>query len=85
MKYECGVCGYVYDEAKESVAFAELSEGWKCPICSAAKIYFKPMEEMAQEEYTSPVLGGAGVVEELLPSLGFDPSDRFEDTADRHR
>ena len=49
MRYECGVCGYVYDEAKESTAFSELSEGWKCPICSAAKIYFKPMEEEAQE------------------------------------
>lgn len=50
MRYECGVCGYVYDEAKEDVAFSELSEGWKCPICKAAKIYFKEMEETAEEE-----------------------------------
>ncbi|MBT3318941.1 MAG: FMN-binding glutamate synthase family protein [Clostridia bacterium] len=55
MRYECGVCGYVYDEAAEGVAFSELSEGWKCPICGAAKIYFKPMEEeTAQETQETP-------------------------------
>ena len=50
MRYECGVCGYVYGEAAEGVAFSELSEGWKCPICGAAKIYFKPMEEVQESE-----------------------------------
>ena len=45
MKYECGVCRYVYDEVLASEVFAELSEGWRCPICDAAKIYFKPIDE----------------------------------------
>ena len=42
MKYVCQICGYVYDDAKEKVPFAELPDDWKCPICGAAKSDFKP-------------------------------------------
>ena len=42
MKYICQICGYVYDDAKEKVPFAELSDDWKCPLCGAAKSDFKP-------------------------------------------
>ena len=42
MKYVCQICGYVYDDAKEKVPFAELSDDWKCPLCGAAKSDFKP-------------------------------------------
>lgn len=42
MKYICQICGYVYDDAKEKVPFAELPDDWKCPICGAAKSDFKP-------------------------------------------
>ncbi|MGN1177287.1 MAG: rubredoxin-like domain-containing protein [Roseburia sp.] len=42
MKYICQICGYVYDDAKEKVPFAELPDGWKCPLCGAAKSDFKP-------------------------------------------
>ena len=41
MKYICQICGYVYDDAKEKVPFAELSDDWKCPLCGAAKSDFK--------------------------------------------
>ena len=41
MKYICPICGYVYDEAKESVPFASLPESWVCPLCGAAKSLFK--------------------------------------------
>ena len=42
MKYVCQICGYVYDNAKEKVPFAELPDDWKCPLCGAAKSDFKP-------------------------------------------
>ena len=42
MKYICQICGYVYDDAKEKVPFAELPDDWKCPVCGAAKSDFKP-------------------------------------------
>ena len=29
-KYQCTVCGYIFDEAKEGKAFAELDA---CPVC----------------------------------------------------
>lgn len=41
MKYVCQICGYVYDDAKEKVPFAELPDDWKCPLCGAAKLDFK--------------------------------------------
>ena len=42
MKYICQICGYVYDDAKEKVPYAELPDDWKCPLCGAAKSDFKP-------------------------------------------
>ena len=42
MKYICQICGYVYDDAKEKVPFAELPDDWKCPLCGASKSDFKP-------------------------------------------
>ena len=36
-RYECAVCGFVYDEAKEGQAYEELPEDWSCPICGAEK------------------------------------------------
>ena len=42
MKYICQICGYVYDDAKEKVPFAELPDDWKCLLCGAAKSDFKP-------------------------------------------
>ncbi len=49
MKYICQICGYVYDDAKENLPFAELPDVWKCPLCGAAKSEFKP-EAIVQEE-----------------------------------
>ena len=40
MKYECPVCGYVYDEDAEGVAWDSLPDDWECPICGASKAMF---------------------------------------------
>ena len=30
-KYRCTICGYIYDDEKESVKFEDLTDDWKCP------------------------------------------------------
>ena len=42
MKYVCPICGYVYDEEKEGVPFAQLPDSWVCPLCGAEKSVFAP-------------------------------------------
>ena len=51
-KYECTVCGYVYDpeigdpEAgmAKGTAFEDLPDDWVCPECGASKDMFEPVE-----------------------------------------
>ncbi|MEL7671966.1 rubredoxin [Methanobacterium sp.] len=52
MKYQCIVCGYIYDpdkgDERSNIApgtpFEDLPKGWKCPKCRAGKFLFKPLE-----------------------------------------
>lgn len=54
-KYKCTICGHIYDEAIEKVAFEELPEDWVCPKCLAPKSLFIKIEEQvkSKEEQTS--------------------------------
>jgi len=48
-KWECGVCGYVYDPAEgdassgivPGTAFEDLPKSWVCPECGSPKDVFK--------------------------------------------
>ena len=40
-RWVCGICGYVYDEAKEGVPFESLPDDWRCPLCRQPKSVFK--------------------------------------------
>ena len=44
-KYKCIVCGYIYDDAKEEVKFADLPDDWVCPVCGATKDNFEEVGE----------------------------------------
>jgi rubredoxin len=52
-KYECSVCGYIYDPAKgdpeadipPGTAFEDLPDDWTCPDCGAEKDMFDPYDE----------------------------------------
>jgi rubredoxin len=52
-KWECLVCGYIYDPAEGDPAggipagtpFEELPDDWVCPECGAAKEMFEKLEE----------------------------------------
>jgi len=47
-KWECTICGYVYDpeigdpenDIKPGTAFEQIAEDWTCPICGAPKDQF---------------------------------------------
>jgi len=47
-KYECSICGYVYDPAEgdpdngaaPGTKFEDVSEDWVCPVCGAPKSEF---------------------------------------------
>jgi flavin reductase (DIM6/NTAB) family NADH-FMN oxidoreductase RutF/rubredoxin len=39
-KYECPACGYIYDDEKEDMKFADLPEDWVCPVCGEDKSDF---------------------------------------------
>jgi len=48
MKYECSVCGYIYDpeigdpdgNIKPGTAFEDIPDSWVCPVCGASKDKF---------------------------------------------
>ena len=43
-KWECELCGYIYDEDIEGVPFEDLSEDWVCPECGASKDEFVKLD-----------------------------------------
>ncbi len=51
-KYECAVCGYIYDPElgdpdggiKPGTPFEEIPDDWVCPVCGVAKGEFERME-----------------------------------------
>lgn len=42
-KYVCKICGYVYDDSKEEIKFADLPDDWVCPLCGVPKSMFEKM------------------------------------------
>lgn len=51
-KYECQVCGYIYDPSQgdpdggiePGTAFEDIPDDWVCPVCGASKDQFEPVE-----------------------------------------
>lgn len=51
-KYQCSVCGYVYDPAlgdpdsgiAPGTSFEDIPEDWVCPTCGVSKDQFEPVE-----------------------------------------
>jgi rubredoxin len=50
-KYECTLCGYIYDPAEgdpdngvaAGTAFADVPSSWVCPLCGADKEAFEEL------------------------------------------
>jgi rubredoxin len=58
MRYICSICGYVYDEEKEKIPWAELPADWKCPLCGASKSDFVPEGPAVPAAEAVPVPAG---------------------------
>jgi len=43
-KWECSVCGYIYDEEAEGKTFMDLPDDWLCPVCGSPKSVFNEIE-----------------------------------------
>ena len=51
-KYQCGACGFIYDEEQGAPAeglapgtrWADIPDDWFCPDCGAAKAEFEMVE-----------------------------------------
>ena len=51
-KYECTVCGYIYDPEQgdpdggiaAGTAFEDIPDDWVCPVCGASKDMFKKLQ-----------------------------------------
>jgi len=51
-RYECQVCGYIYDPAQGDPAgdvpagtpFEKLPDDWVCPVCGADKSQFEKID-----------------------------------------
>jgi rubredoxin len=52
MKYQCSVCGWIYDpelgdpdgKIPPGTPFEKLPDSWSCPVCGAAKSEFVKMD-----------------------------------------
>lgn len=52
-KYQCVVCGYIYDPEQgdpdsgiePGTAFDDIPDDWACPVCGATKSQFEPMKD----------------------------------------
>lgn len=68
-RYECKACGYVYEPLRgddsndipAGVAFEQLPEPWRCPVCGARKSAFSNV---------GPVGNPSGFKENLRYGLG---------------
>ena len=55
-KYECTVCGYVYDPEEgdpdngiePGASFEDLPDDWVCPVCGALKEQFEKVQAALQ-------------------------------------
>ena len=52
MKYQCTVCGFIYDPAigdadhgiSPGTAWEDIPDDWTCPICGVDKTMFEPVD-----------------------------------------
>ena len=64
-KWVCGICGYIYDEAKEGVAFDALPDDWVCPLCGADKSAFAPQQLVGKPKAKPATIHQAGEMRQL--------------------
>ena len=43
-RYQCTLCGWIYDDADQKVPFDSLPDDWVCPVCGVSKDMFNPVD-----------------------------------------
>ena len=78
-KYQCTVCGYIYDEAAENAPFSSLTA---CPVCKAPVSKFVKLEEEAEKpvEAAEP----ATPTKANTLDLNYNPQYARHDTSNRY-
>ncbi len=59
-RFKCGVCGFIYDEAKEGTKWDDLPADWVCPVCGAPKSAFEEIASEAPVAAPSEAAAGSG-------------------------
>ncbi|MGQ9718796.1 MAG: thiamine pyrophosphate-binding protein [Nitrososphaerales archaeon] len=67
-KWECTVCGYIYDESEEKTRFEDLPSDWVCPVCGAPKSAFERRGKIERKGTPMPTV--ADRIVELLSAFG---------------
>jgi len=44
-KWECLVCGWIYDEKEQGIKFEDQPDDYVCPVCGAPKDQFEKIAE----------------------------------------
>lgn len=74
-RYECQTCGYIYEPLKgddrrqipEATPFEAVPDGWRCPVCGAAKARFSNIGEVGSPSGFKENLGYGFGVNTLTP------------------
>jgi glutamate synthase domain-containing protein 2/rubredoxin len=77
-RYECRICGYIYDPATEGAPWDELAGDWACPICSADKSYFEALPATVEPSDETPTTATADGLDTYLGQWQRS-SDELED------
>ena len=73
-RYQCSVCGFIYDEAQEGVLWEALPKDWACPGCGSDQSLFNLLDDdkatVSQELATSDAQASPTVRNTLIePTL----------------
>ena len=72
MKYRCKICGYIYDDSKEKVAFKDLPDDWTCPLCGAPKSMFELVEDNKKPSKNNKANTNLNAKKEIIENNGED-------------
>lgn len=77
-RYQCGICGYIFDEETEGKLFSTLE---KCPVCGRETENFRPAEENGTEKENGgdPERTETASREERVPDLAYPKEYRRQD------
>ena len=79
-KFECSVCGYIFDEQQAGIKFSEITE---CPICAESKDKFKKIEEEEKEKAEEKKDEDKGYVIEKRQEFWLEEKDKDDKEVDK--